>query len=177
MIGHRVVYFFYCIWNFTTIQFIALLSFMFFWTTNNLLRIQFNKLRCRSNYFYSTGTVVLKVGGIDPLGAILRDKGAIEGKRIQTWRNCSTTNRSLSNFSNLELWHVSFLQILIYYDNRWRLLLKQFIRQIFYSGSSTCLATVLIIFTRNLNVILARNTMSQFSYSKDWFSYLIPSLK
>ena len=35
------------------------------------------------------------------------------------------------NFSGLLLWLVSFLQILIYCDNRWRLLLKQFIRWIF----------------------------------------------
>ena len=32
------------------------------------------------------------------------------------------------NFSSLLLWLFSILQILIYYDHRWRLLLKQFIR-------------------------------------------------
>jgi len=35
------------------------------------------------------------------------------------------------NFSILLLWRVSSLQILIYYDNLWRLLLKQFICWIF----------------------------------------------
>jgi len=34
-------------------------------------------------------------------------------------------------FSILLLWHLISLQILIYYDNRWRLLLKQFICWIF----------------------------------------------
>jgi len=32
------------------------------------------------------------------------------------------------NFSSLVFWLVSFVQILIYYDNCWRLSLKQFFR-------------------------------------------------
>jgi len=42
------------------------------------------------------------------------------------------------NFSSLLLWIVSFLQISIYYDNCWRLLLKQFISWLF---TLVCLCT------------------------------------
>ena len=79
----------------------------------------------------------LKVGGIAPLGAILMSKGAIKTKRAiggettKRGRKRSITIDHWGNFSSLLLWFVSFLQSLMYYDNRWRLLLKQFVCWIF----------------------------------------------
>ena len=82
-------------------------------------------------------SVFLKVGGRAPLGAILRVKWAkkTKGDRGAKQHKGSENAQALIDywvyFSNLILWLVSFLQILIYYANRWRLLLKQFICLIF----------------------------------------------
>ena len=79
-------------------------------------------------------TVVLKLGGITPLGAIFKGKGAIKpkgeigGKQHKGGKNAQPLINRGVNFNSLLLWHVNFLQILIYYDIRWSLLLKQFIR-------------------------------------------------
>jgi len=45
-------------------------------------------------------TVVLKVGGTAPFGAILRSNGVIGGEKTQSGlkRSTTTINRSLSNF-------------------------------------------------------------------------------
>ena len=68
--------------------------------------------------------MVLKVGGINPFGAILRGKGAIKpkgeigGKQNKGGKNAQLLINRWVNFNNLVVWHVSFLQILIYYDIR-----------------------------------------------------------
>jgi len=73
-------------------------------------------------------SVFLKMGGIVPLGAIVMGKGA---KKHQRGENAQPLIDHWVNLSILLLWLISSLQILIYYDNRWRLLLKQFICWIF----------------------------------------------
>jgi len=79
-------------------------------------------------------SVVLKVGGIAPKGAILRGKGAKKTKGATGGQNTTKGGENAQalidhwvNFRCLLLWLVGFLQILIYYDNCWRLLLKEFI--------------------------------------------------
>ena len=83
---------------------------------------------CLSNFTWRFRPVFLKVGGIAPLGANLMGKGA---KKHQGGENAQLLIDHWVNFSNLSLWLVRFLKILIYYDSRWRLLLKQFICWIF----------------------------------------------
>ena len=79
-------------------------------------------------------SVVVKVGWIAPLGANLRGKGAIKpkgeigGKLHKGGKYAQPLINRWVNFNSLALWHVSFLQILIYYDIHWSLLLNQFIR-------------------------------------------------
>ena len=55
-------------------------------------------------------------------------KGVIGGKTHKGGENAQPVIDHWVNFNSLLLWLVSFLQILIYYDNRWRMLLKQFFR-------------------------------------------------
>jgi len=107
-------------------------------------------------------SVGLKVGGITRLVAILMGKGAIKlkgeigRKQHKGGKNAQPLINRWVNFNSLLLWHVSFLQISIYYDIRWSLIVVKAIYPLnFYSGSSVCPATVCIIFTRILNVILA----------------------
>jgi len=89
-------------------------------------------------FFLSTTSPVLNSSGsqrIDPFWAILmgkgvkKPKGAIRGKtqKHKMGENVQPLIDHWVNFSSLLLWLVSFLHILIYYDNN-RLLLKQFIR-------------------------------------------------
>jgi len=62
--------------------------------------------------------------------AILMGKGAKKTKGAIGGRNNTKGAKMLDhwvNFSSLLLWLVRFLQMLIYYDNRLRLLLKLFI--------------------------------------------------
>ena len=73
-------------------------------------------------------SVFLKVGGITPVGTILRDMGAIKPKGEIRGENAQLLINHLVNFNSLLLWNFSFLQIFIYYDIFWSLLLKQFIR-------------------------------------------------
>ena len=77
-------------------------------------------------------TVVLKVGGSRPLGPILRGKGAKKTKREiggkkqhKGSENAEQLIHRSVDFSILLLWLVSFLQLLICYDNCWRFFLKQ----------------------------------------------------
>ena len=74
----------------------------------------------------------LKVGGIAPLGAILRmvsgrnkQRGRQGAKQHQGGQNAQPLIDHWVNFSSPILRLVSFLQILFWYDNRWRLLLQQ----------------------------------------------------
>jgi len=60
-----------------------------------------------------------------------KTKGAIGDETTQRGQKCSPRIDHWVNLSSLILWLVSFLQILICYDNRWRLLLNQFICKIF----------------------------------------------
>jgi len=79
--------------------------------------------------FESSNSVFLTVGGIahpDGQGGE-KTKEAIGGKKHQGGENAQLLVDDWVNFSILLLWHERSLQILIYYDNRWRLLLKQFL--------------------------------------------------
>jgi len=58
---------------------------------------------------------------------ILMDKGAKKPKGVIGGENAQPLIDDWVNFSILLLWLVSSLQISIYYDNCWRLFLKQFI--------------------------------------------------
>ena len=84
--------------------------------------------------------VVLKVGRIAPWGRFWWARG--ETTQTGTKMLDQIIDHSV-NFSSLLLWLVSFLQMLVYYDNRLRLLLNNLSIK-FYSGSSTYPATVWI---------------------------------
>jgi len=82
-------------------------------------------------------SVFLKVGG-STLGGDFdgqggeQNKGGIGGaKQHKGSENAQPLIGYWVYFSSLMLWLASFLKILIYYDNRWRLLLTQFICLIF----------------------------------------------
>jgi len=55
----------------------------------------------------------------------IKPKGEIGGKQHKGGKNAQPLFNHWVNFNSLLLWYVSFLQILIYYDIHWSLLLKQ----------------------------------------------------
>ena len=122
--------------------------------------------------------VFLKVAESPPWGRIWWSEGRkIKGgdrgsKKHQGGKNAQPLIDHRINFSILLLWLVSSLPILIYYDKRWRLLLKQFICWIF-TLDGQCTRLQLGIFQCCGAVV----KMSQLRFRSSWFSCVWPRIR